>query len=179
MHEMSETRVQLPQIFIVKYLGKRPATRLWGIKHTRKPVDEMVQAAKSIEPGNTLPLLQVQVSVEGLDITELKQNLNKNFEGGHYPVDIVSYGVQDVVYTRVFAIIVVRESDTSSSLECHAFVCDRCESAKKLTFALDAAFKQYNQLHHMDRPRKTGINFASFRDPKATLEGENISDSEA
>lgn len=38
--------VQLPQTFEVKYLGRREARGLWGIKHTRKPVDEMVAAAR-------------------------------------------------------------------------------------------------------------------------------------
>ena len=36
----------LPQTFLVKYLGKRDARGLWGVKHTRKPVDEMVAAAR-------------------------------------------------------------------------------------------------------------------------------------
>ena len=30
----------------MKYLGKRDARGLWGIKHTRKPVDEMVALAR-------------------------------------------------------------------------------------------------------------------------------------
>ena len=38
--------VKLPQYFQVKYLGKRDAKGLWGIKHTRKPVDDMVTAAR-------------------------------------------------------------------------------------------------------------------------------------
>lgn len=38
--------IKLPQTFQVKYLGKRDARGLWGIKHTRKPVDEMVAAAR-------------------------------------------------------------------------------------------------------------------------------------
>ena len=32
--------------FLVKSLGKAEAKGLWGIKHTRKPVDEMVTAAR-------------------------------------------------------------------------------------------------------------------------------------
>ena len=34
--------------FLVKSLGKAEAKGLWGIKHTRKPVDEMVTAARSV-----------------------------------------------------------------------------------------------------------------------------------
>ena len=32
----------LPQSFIVKYVGSRPAGGLWGIQHTRAPVDSLV-----------------------------------------------------------------------------------------------------------------------------------------
>jgi hypothetical protein len=34
------------QEFLVKYLGKKDARGLWGIKHTRKPVDDMVALAR-------------------------------------------------------------------------------------------------------------------------------------
>ena len=34
------------QDFVVKYLGKKEARGLWGIKHTRKPVDDMVGLAR-------------------------------------------------------------------------------------------------------------------------------------
>ena len=30
----------------MKYLGKKEARGLWGIKHTRKPVDDMVGLAR-------------------------------------------------------------------------------------------------------------------------------------
>lgn len=38
--------VSLPQTFAVKYLGTREASGLWGVKHTRKPVDDMVATAR-------------------------------------------------------------------------------------------------------------------------------------
>jgi hypothetical protein len=38
--------VTLPQTFQVKSLGKVEAKGLWGIKHTRKPVDDMVANAR-------------------------------------------------------------------------------------------------------------------------------------
>ncbi len=44
--QLSPEQIQLPQVFTVKSLGKRPARGLWGIKHTRKPVDDMVAAAR-------------------------------------------------------------------------------------------------------------------------------------
>ncbi len=44
--QLSAETITLPQSFMVKYLGKRDARGLWGIKHTRTPVDEMVAAAR-------------------------------------------------------------------------------------------------------------------------------------
>jgi hypothetical protein len=36
---------------VVKYLGKKEARGLWGIKHTRKPVDDMVGLARYLPPA--------------------------------------------------------------------------------------------------------------------------------
>ena len=47
------------QDFSVKYLGMKPARGLWGIKHTRKPVDDLVGLALGLGPGAPLPFLQV------------------------------------------------------------------------------------------------------------------------
>lgn len=92
--ENTQEVVKLPQTFAVKYLGKREAHGLWGIKHTRKPVDDMVNAAKTLKPGVTLPYIQFKVNVDGVTVSEMPQNINKDFESGFYPVDIISYGVQ-------------------------------------------------------------------------------------
>lgn len=45
----------------------------------------------------------------------------------NYSIDTISYGVQDLVYTRVFAMIVVKENydiKDQNPFEVHAFVCD-------------------------------------------------------
>ncbi|KAF0293710.1 Low density lipoprotein receptor adapter protein 1 [Amphibalanus amphitrite] len=172
--------IQLPQSFVVKYLGKREAEKLWGIKYTRGPVDEMVATAKAMRPGQTLPLLQLNVSDQGVNITEMKQNLNKNFEAGNYPIDVISYGVQDIVFTRVFAMILVREN-TPSPFECHAFVCDRRESARKLTFALATAFQEFSKrVKREEEPRKFAIDLRSPDEIEAELRGQHAQqDSEA
>ena len=86
--------VRLPQVFGVKYLGKREARGLWGIKYTRGPVDDMVNTAKALKPGTALPFLQFKVGIEGVTVSEMQANTNKDFESGFYPVDIISYGVQ-------------------------------------------------------------------------------------
>ena len=41
-------------------------------------------------------------------VYSILRNVNPNYEGGLYPIDTISYGVQDLVYTRVFAMIVVK-----------------------------------------------------------------------
>ena len=58
--ENAQETVRLPQLFAVKFLGKREARGLWGIKYTRGPVDDMVEKAKALKPGATLPFLQVR-----------------------------------------------------------------------------------------------------------------------
>merc|ERR1719323_1303292 len=90
----------LPQEFVVKYLGKKEARGLWGIKHTRKPVDDMVGLARGLQPGTPLPYLQLSVSERGVQVGAHKRNVNPSFEPGLHPIDTISYGVQDLVYTR-------------------------------------------------------------------------------
>ena len=96
------------QDFIVKYLGKKDARGLWGIKHTRKPVDDMVGLARGLGPGAPLPYLQLSVSHRGVLVTPHKSNTCHTMDCGLYPIDTISYGVQDLVYTRVFAMIIVK-----------------------------------------------------------------------
>lgn len=58
-------------------------------QHTRKPVDEMVARAKELKAGDTLPFLKMTVSEKGVNIAEMPQNVNKNFEGGFYNIDVI------------------------------------------------------------------------------------------
>ena len=94
----------------MKYLGKKDARGLWGIKHTRKPVDDMVGLARGLGPGAPLPYLQLSVSHRGVLVTPHKNNTCNTMDCGMYPIDTISYGVQDLVYTRVFAMIIVKVS---------------------------------------------------------------------
>ncbi|KAG8222916.1 hypothetical protein J437_LFUL000210 [Ladona fulva] len=106
----------LPQSFMVKYLGKRDARGLWGIKHTRRPVDHMVTDAKGADghPPLVLPLVKLTVSREGVTLTAAHLTGEKKKKGPEqavfHPIDTISYGVQDLVYTRVFSMIIVRET---------------------------------------------------------------------
>ncbi|XP_068239304.1 low density lipoprotein receptor adapter protein 1-like isoform X1 [Palaemon carinicauda] len=174
----------LPQEFVVKYLGRRDAGGLWGIKHTRKPVDEMVAKAKEMKAGETLPFLKMTVSEKGVNIAEMPQNVNKNFEGGFYNIDVISYGVQDLVYTRVFAMIVVKEDATSLKsqhpFQCHAFVCDSRHNARKLTFALAQAFQQFSKEVKNNKSSKKPKKFAiDLRSPEEIEVDLKEADSEA
>jgi hypothetical protein len=139
----------LPQVFKVKYLGSHDARGLWGIKHTRKPIDNMVALAKSQPRSIILPFIKLVVSETGVGFLPLSKHHNimepiKKI----YPIENISYGVQDLIYTRVFSMIVVRETEDfrrMTPFECHGFVCESKYHARQITHALAAAFKIYSQ----------------------------------
>jgi len=173
--------------FLVKYLGKKDARGLWGIKHTRKPVDDMVALARGLQPGAPLPYLKMSVSEQGVDISAHPRNQNPNYEGGLYPIDTISYGVQDLIYTRVFAMIIVKDTPETREgtvrrhpFECHAFVCESRQSARRLTFALANAFQVFSRAVKSSQKRR-GSKFAiDLRSPEQLeKEFKNQQDSEA
>lgn len=137
----------LPQVFQVKYLGQRDARGLWGIKNTRRPVDTMVAAAKDLKAGTVLPIVKLIVSKEGVSVAQGQKKVEEILK--FHPIDTISYGVQDLVYTRVFSMIIVKEiGDLKGQhpFECHAFVCESRNSARKLTYALASAFNEYSKI---------------------------------
>ena len=102
----------------------------------------MVGVAKALPPNKVLPHCDLIVSTDGVDIQiTAPKPAGNNWK---YAIDTISYGVQDLVYTRVFAMIVVKE-DKRNPFEVHAFVCDSRLIARKLTFALAAAFQDYSR----------------------------------
>lgn len=113
------------RVYQVKYLGKEVAKGLWGIKHTRRPVDTLVTVAKSLPPNKVLPSCNLTVSIDGVKLDTLGVKSVTPFKV--FGIDTISYGVQDLVYTRVFAMIIVRNNytlDDGNPFEVHAFVCD-------------------------------------------------------
>ncbi|CAG9133653.1 unnamed protein product [Plutella xylostella] len=119
----------LPIAFQVKYLGQSDARGLWGIKHTRRPVDLMVAAAKALPPGQILPIVKLLISVDGVFLETVNTNKKEEFEhmSVFFNIESISYGVQDLVYTRVFSMIIVKDAADGKGLnpfECHAFVCE-------------------------------------------------------
>ncbi|CAH0404340.1 unnamed protein product [Chilo suppressalis] len=141
----------LPIAFQVKYLGQSDARGLWGIKHTRKPVDLMVAAAKALPPGQILPIVRLTISVDGVHLETIDQGARLS-EFDHmsvfFNIESISYGVQDLVYTRVFSMIIVKDNADVKGLnpfECHAFVCESRNAARRLTYSLAAAFQDYSR----------------------------------
>jgi hypothetical protein len=111
-----------------------------------------------------------------------------------HPIDTISYGVQDLVYTRVFSMIVVKEiGDLKGQhpFECHAFVCEGRNSARKLTYALASAFKEYSKIVKArtggenvkdgvaTAKRKFAIDLRSPEEIAADLNSPQAEDSEA
>lgn len=129
------------------FLGYQPAKGLWGIKHTRKPVDSLVAIAKNLSPDKILPLVKLQVTKEGLSFTPVGEKKSEKSAPILFPVDTISYGVQDLVYTRVFSMIVVRDEKLKDGVPfiCHAFVCESRNQARQVTYALAAAFQDYGR----------------------------------
>lgn len=127
-------------------LGSQAARGLWGIKNTRKPVDIMVNNAKKLESNQTLPFVKVVVSKDSISFKPLGKKKDNTFET-KFNIDVISYGVQDIIYTRVFSMIVVKDGDLKEGtpFTCHAFVCESRNQARQLTYALAAAFEEYGK----------------------------------
>ncbi|XP_059470394.1 uncharacterized protein LOC132193630 [Neocloeon triangulifer] len=194
LEQANATDVALPQVFQVKYLGRKEARGLWGIKHTRRPVDTLVAAAKNATgSGVILPLVRLSVSKEGVSLSEITLNKRDNNQpAAFYPIDTISYGVQDLVYTRVFSMIVVRETAElrgQHPFECHAYVCDSRNHARRLTYALAAAFTEYSRAVRAasggslegvgKRSRKFAIDLRTPEQMEKDLQAPTEEDSEA
>lgn len=157
-----------PSYLQVKYLGSHDARGLWGIKHTRRPVDNMVAAAKALPTNTMLPLIKLVISHEGVTLLPLldKRKQNTATQSRMYPIETISYGVQDLVYTRVFSMIVVRETENFrriSPFECHGFVCESKYYARQLTYALATAFEIYSKTVKEQNNRLTEITDRNAR----------------
>lgn len=82
--------------------------------------------AKTLPPNKILPLCNLTVSLDGV-LIETTVPTSGTIKRWTYNIDTISYGVQDLVYTRVFAMIVVKENyniKDQNPFEVHAFVCD-------------------------------------------------------
>jgi len=138
---------QLPQVFLVKYMGNRSTKGYGGAKYTTGPVEEIVEAVGQMPKGSDLPLVGLEVSLEGLKIAPHKKNKVKSFEGATIPIKFISYGAQDQNYPRIFACIMVREmSARTKKLDCHVYACDSSKNARRLAACLSFAFQHYSEM---------------------------------
>lgn len=67
------------------------------------------------------------MSLGGVNIESVQTSANRETYMLDWTIDTISYGVQDLVYTRVFAMIIVKENyniKEENPFEVHAFVCD-------------------------------------------------------
>lgn len=146
---LKEVKVdKLPQGFICKYVGSKPCSGLWGVRHTRTPVDELVTELRSMGPDEDLPLVNVKVSMEGLKATIHIHNKSSRVlsDAGLLPLQFISYAVQDPRYTRIFVFILVREiSSRQRKTECHAYLCSTDLVARKMALAMALAFGEFSK----------------------------------
>lgn len=88
------------------------------------------------------------VAIETVDSVASTSSSSSKVQNSFWPIDTISYGVQDLVYTRVFAMIVVKDNlsiKNENPFEVHAFVCDSRAMARKLTYSLAASFQDYSR----------------------------------
>jgi hypothetical protein len=110
-----------------------------------------VTVAKNFPPNRTLPFCNLIVKRDGVYIETMPSSsaasTSASISSLRWPIDSISYGVQDLVYTRVFAMIVVKDESVRNEhpFEVHAFVCDSRAMARRLTYALAASFQEYSR----------------------------------
>ncbi|KAJ8942632.1 hypothetical protein NQ318_013345 [Aromia moschata] len=158
--------------------GNHPAKGLWGMKHTRKPVDYLVSQAKHLPASTILPIVKMHITKDGVSYVEVTDKKAKR-EPVSFPVDVISYGVQDLVYTRVFSMIIVAEDSLENGIPfvCHSFVCESRDQARKITYALAAAFQDYGRRvkeenKDSDKPvRRFAIDLRTPEEQAAASEG--------
>lgn len=141
---------RLPIYFVAKYIGHMETKGVYGLEHVRGPVDEFISKVKddlvSMDRVE-LPLCYVVFSSKGIDVREHPSNkVNQGVNFGLHPIDFISYGVQDMKYWRVFTFIVVNELGyNKKKTECHAFIADSTQNARKMALALGACFSVYKK----------------------------------
>lgn len=138
--------LNLPQTFLVKYMGSKPARGYGGARYIQTPVEEVVNAVNDMPKGTDLPLVKLEVTIDGLNMTPHKRNRVKSYEAVTIPIQYISYGAQDQNYPRIFCFIMVREmSARSKRLDCHVYACDSSKSARKAAACLALTFHVYQE----------------------------------
>ena len=93
----------------------------------------------------------------------------------------MDYFWKDLVYTRVFSMIVVRDTAVSAAsvvagggtpFECYAYVCDSRQNARILTIALATAFQEFSKSvrHQKLKPKRIAIDLRTPEEMALELE---------
>jgi len=136
-----------------------------------------VTVAKNLPPNRTLPFCNLIVKTDGVHIEALPLTSTSSSAAAGamnsicWSIDQISYGVQDLVYTRVFAMIVVKDElhvKSDNPFEVHAFVCDSRAMARRLTYALAAAFQEYSR--RVKEAEESNFNNNNNINSKSTLD---------
>lgn len=141
---------KLPVCFVAKYIGHKETKGVFGLEHVREPVDDLIAKVKddlvSMDRVE-LPLCYLVFSSRGIDVREHPSNrMHDAVQFGLHPIDFISYGVQDMKYWRVFTFIVVYELGYKKKRsECHVFIADSSQNARKMALALAACFSVYKR----------------------------------
>lgn len=109
-----------------------------------------VTVAKNLPPNQSLPFCNLIVKIDGVQVETMptgSSTTSTTIAPLKWAIDSISYGVQDLVYTRVFAMIVVKDEQirNENPFDVHAFVCDSRAMARRLTYALAASFQEYSR----------------------------------
>lgn len=163
----------LPQKFITKYLGTKRTDGLWGIEAVRGPLEELVQDLRELPKDGDLPLMILTVTNKGMDLQMHKANKSKLDSPWtppcHIPVEFISYGVQDIKYSRVFTFIEVKEMSARTRItECSAFLCDSVVSARKMALSLSKSFQDYTD-KLQGRPFRFQVDLRSAKEIEEEL----------
>ena len=150
----TQSKLTLPQYFLVKYLGRIPCAHLYGVQAVRTPIDDMVRKARQLSSLNEIPILEICVNMHGLTLTHRHSPTRNNrdhspehHQQGLIPLEAISYAMHDVKYSKIASCIVLRESKLSSMngmnemlTECYGFLFQSKEHAHRFTHALAEAF---------------------------------------
>lgn len=126
-----------------------------------------VSVAKNLPHNQTLPFCSLIVKTDGVYVETMPSSSATSSSSAiislKWPIDSISYGVQDLVYTRVFAMIVVKDEHIRNEhpFEVHAFVCDSRAMARRLTYTLAASFQEYSRRVKEAEETNNNITFNS------------------
>lgn len=154
-----DSKISLPQYFLVKYLGRTACRELWGTKAVRTPIDDMVRNARQLPSINELPTLEACVNTRGLTLTH-QQSSKQHHHHGLIPLNHISYAMHDLKYSKIASCIVLRQiksmnNDQKMSVEsipeCYTFLFQSKDDAHRFALTFAQAFSKENSSNRTSR----------------------------